>query len=280
MSDERTTATVHLSQEELVFILRRTIINTPNIPGLGILPLGETDPETENLLLDAAGRALIAREFITLDENNMPQIDPGVLAAVSVCAHPQQMVSMIYQNGQETAQQYYFYRVPELAVTHTLPSSGLHNFEISATSDMGSSLLQTLLDNVPKDSPTTSTYEIDQQILAQAQETSTSEHGQEAQEIFIATGIAPNQAKDFAETLASPQTRLMIQIIYQPPPDAKQEILTLLANDNLWLIRAEHPNAPQVNVTRLSFEHIQQVCDQIYLQLAEHTKTWQATTQS
>ena len=268
MDDNRPTTTIRLSQEELLFILKRTIIDAPSLPGLGENPLGEIDSATENLLLDAAGRALIARDFVVLDENNIPQIDSGVLSAISICTYPQQMVSLIYQNKEGLIQQHYFYRVPELAVKHTFPYSGLHDFEISAISDMGESIVQTLLNNAIVDSFSTPIYEIDQQILPAPQDVNILGHDQEIQDLLTAKGVARSHAEDLVRTFVAPRLRFTTQIVYQPPPEAKQEVLTLLAADNLWMVRAENPNASLVKVCGLSLEYAHQIFSQIYAQLS------------
>lgn len=267
MDEDYTTITIRLSQEELLFILRRTILDAPSLPGLGANPLGEIDTTTENLLLDAAGRALVARGILALDADSVPQIDSGILSIISVCVYPQQMVSLIYQS--EQVQQRYYYRVPELAVEHTFPYPGLHDFTVSTESDMGESVVRTLLSNITAGSSPTPTYEVAQQILPSPQDTDDLEHGRETLDLLIAQGVARDHAEDLVRTFVAPKFRLTVQIVYQPPPETKQEIITLLAADDLWIVRAENPNAPLVKIRGASLEHVQQIFEQIYTQLLQ-----------
>lgn len=248
-----------LSQEELVFLLR--LINTHTLPGLGTEPLGALPPETEKLLLDAAARALLARQLAQVDAEHQLQADPAVLSALTVCAQPNQNLNLVLQNG-HGAEQRFFYRVPELAVSHAILGYGLHQFTLATNSDFGRERVNELLSTLPPSGPD-GPYTLPQPVLAQAQ--SAAAQGPAAAEAALASAnLPPAAAQSFAQALAQPIARLALQFVYQTNPP-NQQVLTLLASaqDN-WLLTAADFGQPTLTLERLSSTQVSERVDKAY----------------
>lgn len=249
MNNDDAAGTILLSQEELLFVIK--LLNLPVLPAMGNLPLGQVSEEMADLLLDAARRALIARRIIVFDENNTLQIDPGVQAVAFVCAYPDQMLVLAFQRYDDPIKQHFFYRVPELAISHTSPMRGLHSLEIRTTPDMGAATISELLYGLSKDGIPTTRYTLNRSDLARVQEL-VSQDSEAAVSLLIAVGMPMKQAQAFVQALAKPNLSLILQLMYRVIPAVEQKVLALVADEaGCWLLEDDQLDAYKVTVQGL-----------------------------
>jgi hypothetical protein len=186
-------------------------------------------------LLAAAERALVARGLVIID-GNATRLDPALHAAVSICAHPDQMVALIDRRAGSPARRRYFYRVPELTVAHTFPHAGLHDLQIAAGSDMGAAALDELLYELPDYAMTTPRY-----ILQQTQFGELQRQAEEGTAEPLASAELPTEhALSLHDALARPRMRVLLQLAYRAAPAAEQYALALIAGEQAcWLIQTD-----------------------------------------
>jgi hypothetical protein len=267
MTTAKAPVTIRLSQEELLFVLRT--INVPSLPGMGEHPFGQSNEETIDALLSAAGRALMARNLLAIGTDNTLQIDQGIYAAATMCAHPEQMVALLIRHDSQVAQQHYYYRVPQLAVTHTISQPGLHDLTMATTSDMGQSLAYDVLQALPTGSDMSYNALISQEMLTTIQHLAHQDastallHLQEA-------GIAAEPARALIAVLAAPRIRLSLQFIARLQPTVEQNVLTVLADDTrCWIIHADSLHAAKVSVQSLPAAKVVQVVQSNFTPFAQ-----------
>jgi hypothetical protein len=257
MTTAKSPVTVRLSQEELLFVLRT--INIPSLPGIGEQPFGQANDETITALLNAAGRALMARNMLAMGADDTLHIDQGVYAAATICAHPDQMVALLDRRRGQATQQHYFYRVPQLAVTHTIAQAGLHDITMATTSDMGQSLANEILQALPAGANMHYTARLTRDALAAIQQAAHEDAGTALWHAHAA-GIEAAPARVLVAALAAPHIRLSLQFVPRVQPTVEQHILTVVADDTTcWMIYAGSLQAEQVTIQSLPAAKVLQV---------------------
>ncbi|HWQ04339.1 MAG TPA: hypothetical protein VN452_03185 [Longilinea sp.] len=114
-----------ISQEELYFLL--VLLKSRGIPGMeGIFEPDATEIERTHLL-DAARRALVARNLVTLHPDGRVTMDDFSLAVIGTCVRP--IYSVIMENtGLDRSSGVFWHAIKGLIVEHTIPQQGIHRF--------------------------------------------------------------------------------------------------------------------------------------------------------
>jgi hypothetical protein len=114
-----------ISQEELYFLL--VLLKSRGIPGMeGIFEPDATEIERTHLL-DAARRALVARNLVTLHPDGRVTMDDFSLAVIGTCVRP--LFSVIMENtGLDRSSGVFWHAIKGLIVEHTIPQQGIHRF--------------------------------------------------------------------------------------------------------------------------------------------------------
>lgn len=253
---------IKLSQEELLFALR--VIDETRILGMDGTELAKADEATLNALTDAGGRALMARDLLTSGDNGQLIIDQGVYATVMVCAHPERMVSLaVLQQGQ-MPRQMFFYRVPEIAVTHMPLADGLHRFEIAEDSDMGLLAITQALEGLPDNNTHTPPQLLNEEDLTVAAELAPIDSAGAQQYLETAGMLAPD-AQRFSAALARVTCTLLIQIVYRLQPTVEQVLLKLVADTSAcWLASSDTEEPGRIIVQQVSHAMIDQTLRQLF----------------
>jgi len=185
----------------------------------------------------------------------MPVLDRGVQAAVSVCAYPQQMLVMAYNQGSATTVQSYYYRVPELVVEHQFPWAGLHSFDIRTKSDMGLLVIESLFQGISA-SILISEHEITQLVLDTCR-TLCSDDPSAAVELLVSSGVKISHANIFIQSLAVPRLKLVLQYFPQVKPAINQKMITILAGEEAcWVIQATAFNAARLSIQAMPVSQV------------------------
>ena len=114
-----------ISQEELYFLL--VLLKSRGIPGMeGIFEPDASEIERTHLL-DAARRALVARNLLTLHLDGRVTMDDFSLAVIGTCVRP--LYSVIMENtGLDRSSGVFWHAIQGLLVEHTIPQQGIHRF--------------------------------------------------------------------------------------------------------------------------------------------------------
>src|SRR5512145_3385132 len=113
--------TLLLSQEELLLILMRHRL--PLILGMN-LALTELSPEQLELLMGAAERSLLAREFLQVGADGNPQLDQTVLALTAACSQPEKTVVMIRTRANQKNETLTVNLARQLVIVHVPMETG------------------------------------------------------------------------------------------------------------------------------------------------------------
>lgn len=223
-----------LTQAELLFTLRA--LELPDIPGVGEKPWGDIELEEARLQFREAGLELKSRGSVWLDgQTGKPGVEKSLQSVLSACAYPQQMVALIYQKPTAPVTQLYHYRLNGMTVRHTLPQESLHDFQVDNKSDMGQHTLAELFDGFSW------TFESQLGEVAldkyeQAVQTVFTDEKQ-ATRILVENGLSLDLCKKFIKGVREHKVQVHAQLVYQFPPNPKQNILLFFAGDSAcWLV--------------------------------------------
>lgn len=270
MKENTQTVTICLSHEELLRLLQ--IMNIPGLPGMDESSFENINKETMSVLISATERAMMARSLIVIDEHNNLLIDRGILAAISVCAYPEQMVTLLFKYNNVHVKQCFFYHVKELNVKYMPSATGLYKFEIASASDMGLDDVHNLLLDLPSSDPS-SIYSLDQNVLI---DIINSDYQDLSAIITRLTELdVPSQvALSFAQALSAPRIHLILYLIYRTTPIVTQRVLTVVANPiESWLLQTNEASSDIVTLQRLPATQIIQIINEAYLSLKEIMST-------
>ncbi len=134
--------TLLLSQEELLLILMR--YRLPLILGMNPELTGLT-PEQLDLLMGAAERSLLAREFLEVGPDGKPELDQTVLALSAACSQPEKVVVMIRTLASQKNETLTVNFARQLVVVHVPMETGVHQFTALPDKNAVPGLLQASL---------------------------------------------------------------------------------------------------------------------------------------
>lgn len=238
------TTEIQFSQEELLYLLRS--LNLPDIPGMGERPWGHIPQEQALLVMETAGRGLVARGIVRFGKTQI-EVDNAVAQLLRTMAYPVQMTVLTYSLNAQ-AIPHNFFRGKTFDVEHTLPYPWVHRLHMTPKSDMGESFVQGLLKDVPG-SGESPAFSVPQQVLTairqDALETS------QASDTLVEAGLPESMALSLIEVLTAPTSKVLVQAVYQLT-EIEQNMFSILANqDSCWVISAGKPGSPMTQVMQV-----------------------------
>ncbi len=238
---------VLFSQEELLYLLRT--LHLPDLPGMGDRPWGHIPQEQVLLVMETVGRGLVARQSIEFGDFGM-KVKDDIISILKTCAGPHQMMVMSYSQGDETKSRNFF-RGDAFDIEHDLPHPWVHRFQITDRSDMGLSLLQSLVKNA-SDGQSSAVFEISQTELDEIRQEAAS-NPQKAALALQSKGLTASEAGRLVDAFARPTLKVLAMAFWQLNPEAQGAVFSLLAdNESTWLVRVGSPGEPIAQVMQVS----------------------------
>ncbi|MEZ4864317.1 MAG: hypothetical protein R3C14_23595 [Caldilineaceae bacterium] len=227
---------VLLSREELLLVLQ--MLRVSALPGLDDDPNGALSAEQQATALTVAARALRARELAQVRDNGELAIHTALLAAVGVCAYPQQTIYVYHwpTNG-AAARRYFGYVRGEEIVAHTRPADVLHLFARlpSPPYFVGQLLSACAWEDGLTSAPLHFTAPV--AIFAQARQQADNGAPQAAANLLVQHRASVESARAFATTLADRPRLSIVQMRKQHNGAVAARDLTLVQNSQRsWLI--------------------------------------------
>jgi len=121
---------INVSQEELLYILRT--LGAPAIPGIDPQIFLDITEKEIAVAVGVAGRALIARGFINLNDKGEQIVTEAPLALIGTCALPRFSV-LAEETTADTAQGIFWHGTNSLIIEHNIPMRGIHKFRALST---------------------------------------------------------------------------------------------------------------------------------------------------
>lgn len=225
---------IQLSQEELLYLLRS--LGLPDLPGMGDRPWGHITQENSLLVMETAGRGLVARGFIHFGSDQIV-IEENVRDLLTISAYPQQLVVITHNQGAEASQCNY-YHGKDTEIEHRQSYPWIHQFRRGPTGEMGLPLVLGLIENINFGEPTP-VFPIPQEKLEEARMLSGKDQ-QAAADVLSEMGVTLENSEKLTSVLASPKVKILLQAIYELKDPIQQTILSVLADEHsCWLISAD-----------------------------------------
>lgn len=248
---------IFFSQEELLYLLRA--LNLPDLPGMGMQPWGHIPQEQVLLVMETAGRGLVARGIARFGNMQM-EIDDDTATLLDACAYPRQMLTLTYDhNG--TAIHQNFFRGKQFDIAHTLPYPWVHFFEVKKKkkTDMGLGLLQSLVENVPDNEKTSAVFLLQQSLLDEIRNLTVHDSASAIQQL-IGAGLTEPLAQKFTNTLRAPKVKILLQAVYDFGEKVRQNVFSILADDDsCWLVSAGEPGNETVQVIQVDRKKLNEI---------------------
>jgi len=268
MSEANRKLPIVLSQEELWFLLRRTPLRFEAAGpfGLGRPPWEEEGaPCTERILLDAAGRALLARQWITFADGEA-RIDDTLLHIVTTAALFQQAVLFLWSERGEL-REHYFYAVPRLTIQHVPSRWGTHTFtesDFSEVEALGAEFLDSL--QIPPLAEEPERYAFSIQALARQLKAAAEQPDLPAffTRLLEAAEMPEETAQALQTLLLQAEHRLNLNFIYRRKPLERQSLTFVADEKALWVFQEDLQGEDdlQVQVQRVDTEGARQMIAQ------------------
>lgn len=227
---------LQVSQEELIFLMRA--LDLPDLPGIGEKPWGNIELETAQGAFQTAGRALLARKFISINGDQNISVEESIKNTLSTCAYPDQLAAFRVENGTDPAQQIFYYRSAKNFIRHSVDEYQIHLFESSKKTDMGLVDLESLI-STSKWRFTSTLIEVNQEIFEKAMEAA---HGEKEDciKILSNSNLKTDKIHPLADVMINTGTRIYLQLIYKLNPKIEQNTISFMWNsDSCWFI--EYP---------------------------------------
>jgi len=245
---------IRFSQEELLYLLRA--LNLPDLVGMGERPWGHIPQENALLVMETVGRGLVARGIAKFGISQM-DISSDIARLLSNCAYPRQMLALTYHLGNGATQRN-FLRGREYDVEHALPYPWVHQFQVKTKSDMGFGIVQSLTKDTPS-GETSKAYSVPQDQLDKARQRATDDV-EAAARLLLDLGLGDSHAKGFAAVLGAPETKVILQAVYDFGKTIRQNFYSILADKvSCWLVNARQPDSHLVEVMQVDRAKLDQI---------------------
>jgi hypothetical protein len=199
---------VVLSREELAVILR--LLGSTEMLGyenswLQTSPDGSLPADTRRVL-EVAANGLIARGYLTAAENTYPPQDLQItmpaplIAIVAACVFGEYSVFLAVRDAKEHRQAF-FHELQGLAVAHTLPRPGLHQFDALNGREGVLRMVMAILGIDNQQSLQLPPFAASADILEQANDKALKGHAQEAEQQLIQSGMPVPIAQQLTTTI-------------------------------------------------------------------------------
>ena len=245
---------ITFSQEELIYLLRS--LNLPDLPGMGDHPWGHIPEENALLVMETVGRGLVARRIAQFGTAQM-EIDADIARLLSECAYPRQMTVLIYNQG-ETAIHRSFFRGAKYDVEHFLPSPWLHQFKVKPKSDMGLSLIQSLIKDAPN-GETGNVISVQQSRLDEIRQLAADDIAGASQQL-LELGLTSAFAEKLANVFGAPKIKILLQAVYDLGKNIQQNVFSILADEvSCWLVIAGQPGSSTIQVMQVNRKKLHEI---------------------
>lgn len=243
-----------LSQEEVLYLLRS--LGLPDLPGMGAQPWGHIPQDSALLVMETAGRGLVARGLVQVGEAQI-FIDEALNQVLTASAYPLQMVVLTYSQDSAAVNRNY-YRGKDYDIEHHLPYPWIHDFKTLSISDMGLGLVQKLVKEA-KTGQASPVFLIHQAKLDEIRQAAASDVEFAAGHL-TESGLPEALAGRFASALTAPQVKLLVQAVYQVREEVLQNVFTILSEaSSSWLVSAGKAGDEQVQVMALDRPRLKKV---------------------
>ncbi|MBX3010473.1 MAG: hypothetical protein KF832_03160 [Caldilineaceae bacterium] len=259
---ENGTQPIHvlLSREELLLILQQ--LQASGLAGLDDDPAGELTAEQQTLALRVAERALRARELAQLRPNGELAIHTALLAAVAVCAYPQQTLFAYHwpDSGSDAMVRYFGYGRQQELVAHSRPADVLHLFTRFA--DPVPLVAQVLALCGWEESPVANflPFPVAPALFGEVRQWASAGNVTGALERLRTQRIPIESARAFVMTLAEGPRLSIIQMRKQENGGVSAQDVTLVQNSQRsWLVRPTAGNPDSLTIqptTRVEVERL------------------------
>ncbi len=213
-----------ISQEELYFLL--VLLKSRGIPGMeGIFEPDATEIERTHIL-DAARRALVARNIVTIHPDGRVTMDDFSLAVIGTCVRP--LFSVIMENtGLDRSSGVFWHAIKGLIVEHTIPQQGIHRFRaLPADTDLVCRLIGAAEVKLRDEAGLVEEGVVMQEAFERARKTAR-DGGDEAagSEALKQGGLSIQAAKKLAAILAGTEASTTVAFVHHSYPAGDDQLL-------------------------------------------------------
>lgn len=247
-----------LSRDELLFIL--DALKASFILGLDTDPMGDRDQEQQSLAMMVAGRALRARGLASILENGQVAIHNALIAAVGVCAYPQQTVSVYHWPSQEEFTTRYFAHIRGTeVVAHTRPEDVLHLLSRLPSKDyLVNQMLQVC---EVADTPPAEAIQVNlpTQEFGQVRLLSQQGNTEDALGVLTRNGVESASANSLVTTLShAPHVSIVQTLKRQPTGTVEKRECTIIQNSvHAWLVQPGEQGSTSLAINAVSKDTVQ-----------------------
>lgn len=234
-----------LSRDELLYVL--DAIKAKFILGLDSDPAGDRSPEQQALAMTVAGRALRARGLAQVLPSGQLAIHNALLAAIGVCAYPQQTVSVYHWPAQqEYTTRYFAHLRGSEVVTHTRPEDVLHLLSRLPSKEY---LVDQVLSVCQVNDSVASapfSFTVPGESFREARQLASTGGGEQAIAALAQQGVAPNGAAALVTTLSHSPHVSIVQALKRGTAGVDKRECTIVQNStHAWLVQPNgEGNAP------------------------------------
>ena len=240
---------LRFSHEELVTVLE--LLELPMIAGVGKEPFGDMSPKFVSLLKQVGLRSLLARGIVEMNSDGQAVVDEHLTKLLFLCAYPQKILTIIWQEDDEHARVEHVYRVPDLAIAHGQIYPGVHELIVFETDN--DLLAGRLLERLPCSDSISGekSFPLSRQDFDHIQNRS-SRIALIAQ--LSSMGVDGKTTESFAEAIQAGSTRLLIETSRQDREQVSRENKTfLISPESCWLLDGlADPDCTSISVVPLS----------------------------
>jgi hypothetical protein len=245
-----------LTREELAFIL--TWLKMSPIPGIESAYTLNPDEGINHLLLDAAGRSLLAHQILNFSANSQLYLDPWPTAILKSCSIPDISLTIGYgtKNSNADFRITHYYKSQDMIFFHQSPMEGIHQFIECEQTDMGYEKIKLLLNKHLSENSVKS-ITLKKVDLDGIHEAINHNENQKGRDILISFGVSPEISDQVVETVKDPDTRLIMSAIRDVPAPSFQETYSFLfKNNQCWLLENSTNNGEDIILTGVSTSDI------------------------
>lgn len=247
-----------LSRDELLFVL--DTLKASFILGLDTDPMGDRDREQQSLAMTVASRALRARGLATVLENGQIAIHNALIAAVGVCAYPQQTVSVYHWPSKEEFTTRYFAHVRgNEVVAHTRPEDVLHLLSRLPSKEYLVDQMLNVCHFADTQPAAPMQLNLPSQEFGQIRLLTQQGNAEEALGVLQRNGVAGDSANSLVTTLShEPHVSIVQTLKRQPAGNVEKRECTLIQNSvHAWLAQPSEQGNATLAINAVSKNEVQ-----------------------
>ncbi len=236
MQNSKDTFTLKLTQEELLLILLR--YRLPLLVGLS-KRLVELPHEQMELLLEAAERSLIAREFQKSGPDGKAQLEPLLFTLVASCAQPEKTLVMSRSAPGEPTETMTINLARKMTVIHIPTGRGIHHFTALPDPNRAIDLFISFLDIENKARSGTPAGEVAEAKLVEARELAGQGQVEQAAAV-LEDALGKAEARELVQALGHPALETAFMLVpaaeNEPPESVRKSFHVLESEQSAWLL--------------------------------------------